>query len=123
MWDAPKLVSMKFMLLICPDADKERRLTPEQGKALGAATEAWLKETGDRGVRLEGGRLKPSSDAITVRLCDANARVTQGPFAESKEQIIGYSLLECADLDEAVEVAAKHPVAEIGAIEVRPLST
>lgn len=111
------------MLLICPDADMERRLTPEQGKALGAATEAWLKEMADRGVRLQGGRFQQSSDAMTVRLRDANVRVARGPVAQSKEQIIGYSLLECADMDEAVEVASKHPVAKIGAIEVRPLST
>lgn len=57
----------------------------------------------------------------TVRLRDANARVARGPLAQSKEQIIGYSVLECAYMEEAVEAAA-HPVAAIGAIEVRPLS-
>jgi hypothetical protein len=71
-------------------------------------------------VRLQGDRLRPISDATTVRVRDEEVLIVDGPFAETKEQIAGYDILECADLDEAIEVAAKHPVARFGAIEVRP---
>jgi hypothetical protein len=60
------------------------------------------------------------SDATTVRVRDAEVLLSDGPFAESKEQIAGFDIIECADLDEAIEVAAKHPVAAFGSIEVRP---
>jgi hypothetical protein len=73
-----------------------------------------------RGVRLQGDRLRPVSDATTVRVRDDEVLMTDGPFAETKEQIAGYDILECADLDEAIEVAARHPMARYGAIEVRP---
>ena len=83
------------MLLICPDPDAERRLTPQEGDALGAATRGWLEETEGRGVRIQGGRLRPPSDARTVRIRDEDVLVAEGPFAETKEHLIGYSLLEC----------------------------
>lgn len=67
-----------------------------------------------RGILLPGGHeLRPVSDARTVRISD-------GPFAETKEQIGGFDVLDCASLDEALEVVAKHPVARFGAIDVRP---
>jgi hypothetical protein len=56
-----------------------------------------------------------------VRVRDGEALVSDGPFAETKEQILGYDLIECGDLDQAIEVAVKHPVARFGTIEVRPL--
>ena len=73
-----------------------------------------------RGVRLQGNQLAPVSDATTVRVREGEILIADGPFAETKEQIGGYDLLECADLDEALEVAAKHPVARFGLLEVRP---
>ena len=73
-----------------------------------------------RGVRLQGDRLRPVSDATTVRVRDSEVLIVDGPFAETKEQIVGYDILECSDLDEALEVAAAHPVARYGLIEVRP---
>jgi len=60
------------------------------------------------------------SDATIVRLRDKEVLIADGPFAETKEQIAGYDILECADLDEAIEVASKHPVAKFGVVEVRP---
>jgi hypothetical protein len=60
------------------------------------------------------------SDGTTVRVRDKEVLIADGPFAETKEQIAGYDILECADLDEAIEVASKHPVAPFGVIEVRP---
>jgi hypothetical protein len=65
--------------------------------------------------------LEPVCDARTVRLRASEVLVTDGPFAETKEQIGGYDVIECADLDEAITIASRHPVARIGTIEVRPL--
>src|SRR4051812_12149492 len=110
---------MRYMLLICGDESVER--TAEEEAAMGRAGMSWMKEMTERGVRLEGSRLRPVSEATTVRVRDGKAMVSDGPFAETKEQVGGYDIIECADLDEAIEVAAKHPVARLGAVEVRPL--
>ena len=72
------------------------------------------------GVRLMGDQLRPASDATTVRVRDGEVLLADGPFAETKEQIAGFDIIECADLDQALEVAARHPVARFGTIEVRP---
>ena len=74
-----------------------------------------------RGVRKSGDRLRPAADATTVRVRDDEVLLSDGPFAETKEQMGGYDLIECADLDEAIEVASRHPMAKIGVIEVRPV--
>jgi hypothetical protein len=87
-----------------------------------ASLQAWLDETIGRGVNLHGSPLGPVSDATTVRVRKGELLVTDGPFAETKEQLAGYDLLECADADEAVAWAAKHPSAQRGAIEVRALN-
>jgi hypothetical protein len=79
--------------------------------------DAWLASVGDR--RLEGHELRGVGDATTVR--DRGRLVSDGPFAETKELIAGYDVIECAGLDEAVEIAAAHPVARFGAVEVRPV--
>lgn len=83
---------------------------------------AWPTETTASGQRIEGERLRPVSDATTLWPKDGGGTfVSDGPFAETKEFIAGYDILECADMDEAVEVAARHPVARFGAIELRPV--
>jgi hypothetical protein len=112
---------MKYMMLICGDETME--LTPEEQSEMEKGAESWVAEMTGRGVRLRGDRLSLSSDATTVRVRDDELLVSDGPFAETKEQIGGYDLIECADLDEAIEVAAKHPVAKLGTIEVRPFWT
>ncbi|NUS11867.1 MAG: transcription initiation protein [Streptomyces sp.] len=76
-----------------------------------------------RGVRLDGSRTRPSEDATTVRVRNGARLLTDGPYAETKEQMAGFDVIECADLDEAIEVAAKHPVAKFGMVEVRPFWT
>ncbi len=73
-----------------------------------------------RSVRLQGHQLRPVSDASTVRVRDGEVLVADGPFAETREQIAGFDIIEAADLDEAIEVASKHPVASYGTVEVRP---
>lgn len=106
---------MQYMLLICGNdvipADVD----------LSGPMEAWLKEMDGRGVRLNGNRLRPVADTTTVRVRDGDVLLTDGPFAEGTEVIAGFDLLECADLDEAIEVASKHPMAAWSGIEVRPL--
>jgi hypothetical protein len=105
--------TMRYLLLIC--ADEDVQVTPEEGSAV-----AWVEEMDGRGVRRAGSRLRPVSDATTVRLRRGEAVISDGPFAETKEQIAGFDIIECEDLDEAIEVASKHPVAKYGAVEVRP---
>jgi hypothetical protein len=75
---------------------------------------------GVSGIRLDGDRLKPPREAKTVLVRDGEILVSDGPFGETKEVICGFDILECPDIDEAVKVAAAHPVATFGRIEVRP---
>jgi hypothetical protein len=81
---------------------------------------AWVDEMVGRGIELDGARLHTAADATTVRVRGGKTEVTDGPFAETKEQIAGYDVLECPDLDTAIAVASAHPTLHVGAIEVRP---
>jgi hypothetical protein len=105
---------VKYLMLVCTDEPFEAG--PEETDA-----GAWVEEMDRRGIRLFGQRLRPASNATTVRVRDSEIVLTDGPYAETKEQIAGFDLLECADLDEAIEVASKHPMARFGMLEVRPL--
>jgi hypothetical protein len=102
------------MILVCVDESVE--VSPEE-----SLPTAWVQEMDARGVRKFGSRLRPVSDATTVQVRGGEVLLSDGPFAETKEQIGGFDLLECEDLDEAIEVASKHPGAKFGTIEVRPL--
>lgn len=75
-----------------------------------------------RGVRVQGHELAGVHDATTIRVRGGEVVIADGPFAEAKELIAGFDILNCADLDEAMEVAAKHPVARLGALELRPFA-
>jgi hypothetical protein len=108
---------MQYMLLIC-GVDGDEAAPEDRG---GYTIEQWVEEMDRRGVRLRGDRLRPVSDSTTVRVRGAEVLISDGPFAETKEQMYGYDLLECADLDEAIEVASKHPNARHGALEIRPV--
>jgi hypothetical protein len=112
---------MKYMLLICSDESTE--LTPEEQAEIGPTMDAWLKDVDGRGVRLLGSQLRPVSDATTVQVRGGDTLVADGPFAETKEHIAGFDIIECEDLDEAIDVASRHPVARFGSIEVRPFWT
>jgi hypothetical protein len=110
---------MKYLMLVCRDPAIE--LTPQQRAAMRDSVIAWVDEMEGRGILLPGGHeLRPVSDARTVRIRDEEVLISDGPFAETKEQIAGFDVLDCASLDEALEVAAKHPVARYGSIDVRP---
>jgi hypothetical protein len=104
---------MKYVLLICVEEGIE--VAPEDADAT-----PWVDEMTRRGVRLQGDRLQAISDATTVQVRNGELLISDGPFAETKEQIAGFDIIECKDLDEAIEVASKHPVARFGKIEVRP---
>jgi hypothetical protein len=112
---------MKYLLLICGDETAFGTMSPEEGQALLAGYEAFGEEMEKRGVLVGGERVRPSTDATTVQLRDGKVLTADGPFAETKEQIGGFYLVDCADLDEAIEVAAKIPGARTGSIEVRPI--
>jgi hypothetical protein len=116
---------MKYMLLVCaePVPEDHAAQTADLTEA-GSAEEApmpWAEEMDARGIRLLGHRLRPPSTATTVRLRDGAVLLGDGPFAETKEVIAGFDILDCADLDEAIEVASRHPVAAFGTMELRPL--
>ena len=106
---------MKYMLLIRPDVDFTGGVPAE----MVAATEAWVWEMTERGVRLHGDAIQPAVDGTGVSRRGGKVITTDGPYAEAKEQMGGYDMIDCRDLDEAIEIASKHPVAEIGMVEVR----
>jgi hypothetical protein len=112
---------MRYALLICTDESGETALSPDEAAASTAAYMAFGEEMGTRGVLTGGERLRPTTDATTVRVRDGEVLTSDGPFAETKEQMGGFYLVECKDLDEAIEVAAKIPGARHGSIEVRPI--
>jgi hypothetical protein len=110
---------MKYLMFVCVD---ETLATPEASQDIERDAMAWVEEMDGRGVRLQGNRLEEISTATTVRVRGGEVVLADGPFAETKELIAGFDILECADLDEAIEVAGKHPVARIGSLEVRPFA-
>jgi hypothetical protein len=112
---------MKYVLLICGDENGMAAMSPQESEAVLAGYAAFGEEMGKRGVLVGGERLRPSTDATTVQVRDGKVLTADGPFAETKEQMGGFYLVDCADLDEAIEVAAKIPGASQGSIEVRPV--
>ena len=112
---------MRYALLICTDESAIAALSPEETEAMHAEYLAFGEAMGARGVLTGGERLRPTTDATTVRVRDGEVLASDGPFAETKEQMGGFFLVECADLDEAIEVASKIPSARNGSIEVRPI--
>ena len=109
---------MKYMLMFWVDESAEA--TPDEDAAMMIAVKSWVEDMTERGVLLHGGPLRSVSEAKIVCVRDGELLVSDGPFAETKEQIGGYDMLECADLDAAIEVAAGHPLARTAAVEVRP---
>jgi len=112
---------MRYLLMICTDESADVATSPDEAAASMAAYGAFMEEMGTRGVLQGGGRLRPTSDATTVRVRDNETVTSDGPFAETKEQIGGYFVIDCKDLDEAIDIAAKIPGARVGSIEVRPI--
>jgi len=111
---------MKYLLLIYGDPAAMPE-TPEEGTAEMQAYFAFTEEVAKAGVLVGGEPLQGIETATTVRVRDGKTMATDGPFAETKEVLGGYYLLDCKDLDEAIKYAAKIPGAKRGSIEVRPL--
>lgn len=114
---------MKYMLIhyidetiLNAEEDGAIHLDPAADREL----EAWDEEMLARGILIGGGQLHAPRTTTTLRVRDGELLLSDGPYAETKEQIAGYSVLECADLDEAVEVASRHPTARLGTFELRP---
>lgn len=112
---------MRYVLLICGDESATAAASPEEGAAMMAEYEKFGESAGARGLLRGGERLRPSTDATTVQVRDGKVLTADGPFAETKEQIGGYFIIECNNLDEAISVAAEIPGARTGSVEVRPI--
>ena len=109
------------MLLMYASESETTKFTPEESQALFKTWQTLLKEAQDAGVLLSNTGLSPVTNATTVRVRAGQTLCTDGPFAETHEQLGGFFLLECKDLDEAIHWAAKIPHAEYGSVEIRPL--
>jgi hypothetical protein len=111
---------MKFLMLVCRDQSVE--FTPEDRESIAPQVQAWVAEMEDRGIRLQGDVLAPVNETATVSVRDGETLVDRGPRVEMAAPASGFNLLECASLEEAVEVSAKHPIARFGVIELRPFA-
>ena len=112
---------MKYMLLMYTNESEATKFTPEESQALFQSWQTLLKEAQDAGVLLSNTGLAPIANATTVRVRNGQTLCTDGPFAETHEQLGGFFLLECKDLDEAIRWASKIPHAKYGSVEIRPL--
>jgi hypothetical protein len=112
---------MRYVLAIYGSEQGWAEATEADTAAMIAAYDSFTKDIVDRGLFQSGEALQPTSTATTVRVRDGKTLTTDGPFAETKEQLGGYYVVDCKDLDEAIEVAAKIPGASQGSIEVRPV--
>ena len=114
--------TMRYLLLIYDDEVAHAKWSNEQLQAEYEAYNAFGEELKNRSVEVQGGEaLMPTNTATTVRVRDGKILTTDGPFAETKEQLGGYYQLNCKDLDEAIELAAKMSGAAYGSIEIRPV--
>jgi hypothetical protein len=109
-----------MLLIYDVEADSEKA-TPEEQKKIFDAWMAYTADMTEKGVKLAGEALQPTSTAKTARLRNGKVLATDGPFTETKEQLGGFYIVECKDLDEAVAWAAKAPNASKGSVEVRPV--
>jgi hypothetical protein len=102
---------MKYMMFVATDGEPYTSDKPPPG------SDRWLANV--RGKRIMGNRLRPAGEAKTVRVRSGEVIVTDGPFAESKETIIGFDILDCETLEEAIDIASRHPLAQSGRLELR----
>ena len=112
---------MRYALLICTDESADEAMSPAEGEAQFAGYMKFGEDMTKRGVLTGGERLRPTTDATTVQVRAGEVVTSDGPFAETKEQMGGFYIVDCKDLDEAIEIASKIPGAARGSIEVRPI--
>jgi hypothetical protein len=114
-------MTMKYMLMLYID-EKGMAAADEQGRTkMTAAYNAYTEAMKKAGVWIDGGRLRPTDTATTVRAPNGKQQVIDGPYADTKEQLGGYYMIEAADMDAALSWAARCPAAGHGTVEVRPL--
>ena len=104
---------MQYMMFVATDAE------PDEKPEAPGDIENWLEEVERTRKRVTGNRLRSKKQAKTVRVRKGKLLVTDGPFAETREVIVGFDILECDSMEEAIAVAAKHPMARAGRIELR----
>jgi hypothetical protein len=107
---------MKFLQLVC----FERETTDEENATMGREIFPWVDDTVSRGINITGKPLDDPASARTVRVRDGETLISDGPFADTKEFIAGFDIIDAENLDEAIAIAAKHPVSWYSAIELRP---
>ena len=115
---------MRYMLLIYTQEENAENMTPEEYQSAAMIHRDVMGETGRLGILKGAEPLAPTTTATTVRMNNGRAVVTDGPFAATKEQLAGYYILDCQDLDEAIQWASKIPTAcggGDGCIEIRPI--
>jgi hypothetical protein len=112
---------VKYMLLICRDEQIWDTLSPAERQGVYDDTVKVSEELAARGQYLGGFPLHPSSAATSVRVRDGKRLVTDGPFAETREQLGGYMIVEVKDLDEAIAIAGRIPLARTSTVEIRPV--
>ena len=112
---------MRYALLIYANEQEWASQSEEESQAQFQEYMAFTKDIVDRGIQKGGEALQTTSTATTVRVRDGQTMTTNGPFAETKEQLGGFYVVECKDLDEAIELAARIPDVRTGSIEVRPV--
>ena len=113
---------MQYMLMCCFDERKWETLPESERRRVMDEYREWVQNTGKSGHYCGGAKLKSTSSATTIRGNNGRPTIVDGPFAETKEQLGGYHLLECKDLDEAISIANGIPTLRVGGtIEVRPL--
>ena len=112
---------MQYMLMIYGNEANMQAANPADINQMMAAYGAYMEAMKKAGVLMGGERLKPTAAATTVRVVDGKSEVLDGPYAESKEQLGGYFIIDVPDLDAALSWAARCPGASVGAVEVRPI--
>lgn len=112
---------MRYMLLIYASEADYSHFTNEEQAAIMQGHGIFAQEAIQRGILLGGAPLQATNTARTIQVRKGKTLVTDGPFAETKEQLAGTYILECKDLDEAIELAAKIPDAQYGSVEIRPV--
>ncbi len=110
---------MRFLMLVCRD-----NRPVEKGSApAGGDVDEWVRTMDERGVRITGDPLAPPGEAVAVRVRDGKVEVSNGAHLDVGDTLLGFDLLECRGLDEAIEVAAAHPLAKRMVLEIRPIAS
>lgn len=110
---------MKYLMLVCRDRTDSPHPPSEADREGAPDVEQWWQAANDGGNYVMGDPLRPAEEARTVRVRDGKVMVTEGPFTETSELVVGFDILECASMEEAVRIASGHSMAHGGAIELR----